>query len=189
MKEILTHICRDKKLEARWLNTLSLLESIGARKITKTVCQKHPSQEILEHLADEARHSYVFKKLSNEIEGAETQGYLCGEAAINYFQSLDTQASQWIASHLGEDTYINYLFVTWLIERRAMRLYPLYRTLTSYAPLADELQKIVVEESTHMHPIEDKAKSMLSEDKAQELFAIEDRLFAEFEKSLLACFL
>lgn len=186
MKEILSQITQDKNLEARWLNTISLLESIGARKITKTVCQNHPSQEILEHLADEARHAFAFKKLSNEMEGAETKGYLCIEQAVNYFQSLDQQASSWIASHLGEDTYLNYLFVTWLIERRAMKLYPLYKTLTSSTQVAEELKKIVIEESAHMHPIESKAKSMLSDDKAKELCAIEERLFESFESELRA---
>ncbi len=184
MKEFLTHITRDKNLESKWLNTISLLEYVGARKISKTVCQTHPSEEILQHYADEVRHAHVFKKLSNSLTGAQNKEYLCGEEGMNYFQSLDQQASSWVASHLGTDPYFNYLFVTWLIERRAMKLYPLYRTVTSAPQVASELQKIIVEEASHMHPIEDKVKSMLSSDKLEELCGIEERLFAEFEANL-----
>ena len=48
MKLWLQKIVENPEREVSWLQTLSLLESIGARKIAKTVGQGSPSPEVLE---------------------------------------------------------------------------------------------------------------------------------------------
>ncbi len=186
MKDFLKEITRTPEQEARWLNTLSLLEFIGAQKISKTVCQSHPSVEVLEHQADESRHAFIFKKLSLSLSKAPD--YLCHDAAVTYFQILDQKLSQWITQTTGnQNTYQNYLIVTCLIERRAMKLYPLYRSVTSHDWIRDELQKIILEEANHREIIEAKVKEILFHHHPNNLAAceeIEDSLFREFASSL-----
>ncbi len=183
MKQELELISRNPLVEAKWLNTLSLLEYVGSRKISKTVCQTHPTLAILEHFADETRHAFAFKKLSVQLGNSENH-YLCQEAGLNYFQKLDHTISNWVSSLCGaSDTYANYLFVTYMIERRAMKLYPLYKTVTQNSAVRDELQKIVLEETNHMHDIETKAKSLLKQHAKgdfEECQVVENRLFDEF---------
>jgi len=160
VKEILAKIVEKTALEARWLNTLSLLEMIGARKIGKTVCQAHPALEILEHLNDETRHALIFKKLSRALdERAET--YLCRDEAISYFQMLDATASEWLSEQIGtEEPYYNYCFVTCLIERRAMQIYPVYKKITPHPVVQRELAQIIAEETNHRHFIEEEIKKL-----------------------------
>lgn len=189
MKEILQKIVDNVVLEAQWLHTVSLLEFIGARKISKTVCQNgHPSQEILEHLADETRHAYAFKKLSDTLAPSMPQGYLCQNEAVTYFQNLDQQVAQNIQTLFGQsDSYLNYLFVTHCIERRAMKLYPLYRSMTRHEPVKVELQKIIVEEANHMQPIEQKVLDLLKQNgrvTVDFFHDIEEQNFSHFVQAL-----
>lgn len=185
IKTLLGAICEDTATEAKWLNTLSLLEYIGARKISKTVAGRHPdSPEVLDHLADESRHAYAFKRLCVEISEGECDSYLCEDAAKRYFAELDQRATAWMNELTGEDDMSqNYLLVTTLIERRAMMMYPLYRSVTSHDVVRDELQEIVVEEQDHRVAIEENCVEMLSQYGVDGLEAVTDleaNLFAGF---------
>lgn len=188
VKKELQAITSDFHLEARWLNTLSLLEFIGSRKIAKAVCDAHPSLEILEHLADEARHAHLFKKLSILLDPSGDENYLCGDEAVSYFQMLDTSVSEWVKKLTEkENSYTNYLFVTCMIERRAMKLYPLYKSLIPNGEVAAGLQQIILEESHHLHDIESKARKILSQfgqEGFTECLEIEENLFEVFLASL-----
>lgn len=180
LKKVLNSIAEDPELEARWLNTLSLLEFIGARKIGKTMCQTHPSATVLDHWADETRHAYAFKALCEELADGEFEGYLAMEAATNYFQQLDQRATDWLRERVGvEQTALNYLLVTTLIERRAMMVYPLYRAATNHEFIADELQSIVVEEQDHRIELERQCVALLEEHDAslEEVSTLEEDLF------------
>ena len=180
LKQVLEEIKGDAATEARWLNTLSLLEYIGARKIGKTMCQEHPSAVVLDHWADETRHAYALKRLCDEVAPGQCEGYLGKEAAVNYFQKLDEQASRWLGRATGgEDTFLNYLVVTTLVERRAMMVYPLYRAATEQGVVRDELQKIIVEEQDHRVELEERAVELLGEQglDLDELGALEADLF------------
>lgn len=183
IKEVLEEICSDAEVEARWLNTLSLLEYIGARKIGKTVASSHPQDaEVLDHWADETRHAYAFKRLSEKVS-ANGSEYLCEEASKRFFATLDERASEWMESVSGKDSeFEKYLLVTTLIERRAMMIYPLYRAATPHDFVAEELQQIVVEEQDHRVAIEENALDLLASygiDGLEEPDAIEAELFDE----------
>lgn len=187
MQILLEKIVSQKVLEAKWLNTLSLLEHIGARKISKTVCQDHPSLAIMEHFHDEARHAYIFKKMSEAL-GGKNPGYLCADEAISYFQMLDHSVSELIEDHLEcNDAFTNYTFVTCLIERRAMALYPLYQKITRETFVREELEGIINEETNHRVTIEAVVKKILSEGKIKSLESclnLEVKLFETFCGSL-----
>lgn len=188
MKDLLERIVAKPHFEARWLNTLSLLEYIGARKIGKTFAKMHPSLEVLEHHADETRHAYAFKRLSAVISGGEDLGYLCPEEAIAYFQTLDKTLSDWVTKlTMKIDTRQNYLLVTSVIERRALKLYPLYRKVTRNGFIRDELKRVIEEEAGHRRTIEEECLKLLNTNDVpdfEECDKIEEMLFVKFEKAV-----
>lgn len=184
IKDVLDRITADRLLEARWLNTLSLMEFIGSRKISRTMAETHPSVDVLDHLADETRHALAFKELANLVHGGEVEGYLCGTAAKEYFFKLDRELSAWAAEMAGEEsTELNYMLVTTMVERRAMMLYPLYRAASATEEVRNELKDILVEEQSHRVAIEEKCLSLLSEHGIENLSApstVESAFFIEF---------
>jgi rubrerythrin len=145
-----------------------LLEYTGAQKISKSVASTHPKRAVvLDHLADEARHAYAFKRLYEHVAAldsdGEEPGYLCVQAAETYFRRLDERATTWMTELAGEQHQQEcYLLVTTLVERRAMEMYPLYRSATDIDEVADELQQIVVEEQDHRVAIEENCKDLLA---------------------------
>lgn len=164
IKLLLEEITADRQLESRWLNTLSLMEFIGARKISRTVADSHPSTDVLDHLADETRHALAFKELANCVRGEEETDYLVEDAAKTYFFKLDRELSAWAAEMAGEEsTRLNYLLVTTMIERRAMVLYPLYRAATATDDVRAELTDIITEEQSHRVEIERKCVKLLKD--------------------------
>lgn len=185
---VLKQISTEPALEARWLNTLSLLEFVGARKISRTVADRHPSLEVLSHLADETRHALAFKRLACEVAGGEVSEYLCPREATTYFQTLDRELAAWATQALGhEDVHLHYLLTTTLVEQRAMLLYPLYKASTRQAAVRAELGKVVTEEQSHRLDIEETCKLRLAGAGVSDLSAprgIEERLFGAFLSAL-----
>jgi hypothetical protein len=188
IRDILEKIASRPELEARWLNTLSLLEYVGARKIGKTFSKVHPSLEILEHHSDETRHAYAFKRLSAIVSAGEDFGYLCPDEAIDYFQTLDKTLTEWMTRLTSKiDSRQNYLLVTSIIERRAMKLYPLYRRITRNGFIRDELKRIVEEETSHRRTIEEECLKILNRNDVPEFDEcdrIEEGLFGKFQSAI-----
>ncbi|WP_240360236.1 hypothetical protein [Pyxidicoccus caerfyrddinensis] len=183
IQAVLRQLSQTPQLEARWLHTLSLMEFIGARKISRTVADRHPSLEVLGHLADETRHAFAFKRLSAEVAGAEITAFLCPEAAGRYFQALDHELATWATAHTGApDVYLHYLLTTTTIERRAMVLYPLYKAASRHPSVREELGRVVTEEQSHRRTIEDACVARLTAVGASldEALALEERLFGAF---------
>ena len=191
MRDALEIITACPTLEARWLHTLSLLEFVGARKISRTVAQRHPSLDVLEHWSDETRHAAAFKRLALHEQPGELAP-LAADAALTYFKSLDEQATRWLLerAQLDQETRGAYLLVTTLIERRAMRLYPLYRSLTARPDVQLELKQIILEEADHRRTIEAALSERLAQlgvhDDIANAQALEDDLFARFHAQLMA---
>lgn len=188
MKELLEKIAAKPSFEARWLNTLSLLEYIGARKIGKTFSKVHPSLEVLEHHADETRHAFAFKRLSAIVSGGEDLGYLCPDEAVDYFQTLDKSLTDWMERLTGKsEPFQNYLLVTAVIERRAMKLYPVYRRITRNGFIRDELKRVVEEEAAHRRLIEEQCLKILNRNDVpdfEECDRIEEGLFLKFQDAV-----
>jgi hypothetical protein len=183
LQAVLRRITRTPETEARWLHTVSLMEFIGARKISRTVADRHPSLDVLNHLADETRHAAAFKRLSVEVAGAEIEEFLCPEAAGRYFQGLDHELATWATSLTGaSDVYLHYLLTTTAIERRAMVLYPLYKAATKHPSVREELGRVVVEEQSHRRAIEDACVARLNavNGSLETALAVEERLFGTF---------
>lgn len=183
IQNVLRQLAQAPQVEARWLHTLSLMEFIGARKISRTVADRHPSLDVLTHLTDETRHAFAFKRLSAEVAGAEIKDYLCPEAAARYFQALDHDLAAWATSYTdAPDMYLHYLLTTTAIERRAMVLYPLYKAASRHPGVREELGRVVTEEQSHRRTIEDACVARLTAVGASldEALAQEERLFGAF---------
>jgi hypothetical protein len=189
IRSTLEAICAHRETEARWLNTVSMLEFIGARKISRTVADRHPSLDVLQHLADETRHALAFKRLACEVAGREVSEYLALPAAATYFQTLDRELAAWGAGVLGrEDVRLSYLLTTTMIEQRAMLMYPLYKAATRQQVVRDELAQVVTEEQSHRREIEDRCKELLAQLGVPDLSApleIEARLFGPLIDALM----
>jgi rubrerythrin len=142
------------ELHARFVNTLSLLEYMGARKILKSQREEKISSQVLAHAAEEIRHAQTFKRLALKMSSGKLSSYsedhlLCGKEAREYFQSLD----QAVHAEIGEDSYTNYLFTTLLIEERANLVYPIYEPVLARAGYPGVLKAIVKEEDAHLKDI------------------------------------
>jgi hypothetical protein len=144
----------------------------------------HPRLDVLDHLADETRHAMAFKRLAGELVGGEPAEYLCRDAAGTYFHKLDRELSAWATELVGrEHPALNYLLVTSMIERRAMMLYPLYRSASEHGVVREEMQKIITEEQDHRVRIEEDCVRLLSEWNISSLSApeaVESAFFAGF---------
>lgn len=156
---LLKRIVQDGSTHARWLNTLSFMENVGARKISK--CE-HPtlvSQIQLKHAAEEHRHAYYLKKQIGKINPELCQTYESTEllapiATSQYLHSLDIKACRYLQKAFNLDKtdikYAAYIFVTYAIEVRADELYPVYQQVLTEASSKIMVKSIILEEEGHL---------------------------------------
>lgn len=160
LEDLIATIVKDRHLHARWLNTLSLLEYIGFRKIVKSQRAETLNAGILAHAAEESGHAVRLKKLAMHVGGPDFDSYapehlLCGEAAQDYFQSLDHQVeAQFGERSDGERTKLTYLYVSWLIERRALAVYGVFKKTLAGSEIAKKLDGLLNEEVGHLRAAE-----------------------------------
>lgn len=153
------------EIHARFVNTLSMLEYTGARKILKSQPEESISAQILAHAAEEIRHAQAFKKIALKMSAGKLHSYsdehlYCGPEAREYFQSLDHGAAQLLqGSEIEKNTlWENYLITTLLIEERANSVYPVYETILAKAGFPGVLSAIVREEVLHMEEMQTQLK-------------------------------
>ena len=58
MQKIIDKIVNNTQTHAKWLNTLSMMENVGAKKIKNCEDPVFVSEIILKHAAEESRHAY-----------------------------------------------------------------------------------------------------------------------------------
>jgi len=191
---ILARLTGDAGRHARFLNTLSLLEYIGVRKILKSQPAEGLSAEMLEHILEEARHAYVLKRLALRVGGESVATYaapalLCGEEARRYIQTLDRSAEidlKESRESAGGAASVNYLYTTLLIEERAGAVYPLYEPLLARVGLGGVLAGIIREEEGHLSAV---MRRVMDEDpghapRLERLRRAERRAYAAFVGAL-----
>ncbi len=159
LNNILPKIVADNQLHARFLNTLSLMENTGARKISASEDPVSVTYIILKHAAEEHRHAFYLKK---QIE--KTGKNLCPTYATNYLVApayskyylnvLDVEVSRYLKKELGlagkELRFAAYLLVTYAIEVRADELYPIYQEALDNAGSKVNVKSIILEEEGHL---------------------------------------
>ncbi len=185
LKKFLKTIIQQPILHAQWLNTLSFLEYIGARKILKSQKSEHLNWFLLQHIREETGHALFFKTLSRKISkkycpSFETPYLMEGKKAENYFQSIDHHAEKNLTHH-PQAHYLNYLYTTWMIEERAIKVYQTYNDLLKKNKFSFTLNAVLREEDHHLQTItqEIKKRDLDFKNRIQQLFEYETQQFQE----------
>lgn len=168
MKNLLDKIVADGDLHARWLNTLSLMENTGARKISASEDTVNVTYIILKHAAEEHRHAFYLKKQIDKIgEGicpTYARQFLLAPAQSKYYlNQLDVEVCRYLKKELhltgSELRFAAYLLVTYAIEVRADELYPIYQDALDNAGSKVNVKSIIIEEEGHLEEMINQLKN------------------------------
>jgi hypothetical protein len=192
LEPLIGTIIADPFIHACWVNTFSFLEYVGFRKIIKSQKAEALSSTILTHAVEEGRHALGLKKLAIRIGGPAFDRYapetlLCGEEAENYFQDLDAACEEAFSDCADDErARLSYYTVTFLVEKRALRVYGLYKKALGDSPVAGKLDGLLAEETRHLSDVE---SWLFSADtgfsaKSDQLTAIETALYERFIDAL-----
>jgi hypothetical protein len=153
LRQLIPILVTDTRLHARWLNTFSYLEYIGFRKIVKSQDAESLTLETLKHALEEGRHATRLKRMALKIGGPEFNSYqdsvlICREEAEAYFQSLDRICDSRLGSLKPKSrARMTYLYVTWLVEVRALSVYRAYQEFSGDKVV---LKGLLAEEELHL---------------------------------------
>ena len=152
VKRRLGWFCAHPSAHARFLNTLSLMEHIGSRKIMASRSDRGLSGDTLRHLAEETRHAYFFKrsaeKLAHHPLGYDASETIAGAAARGYMERLDAEIFHELDS--TTESPLPYLYMSLIVELRAVWFYRLYQeTVVEHAPNLS-LRSVLAEEELHL---------------------------------------
>jgi hypothetical protein len=159
LKNIFAAIVNNDMLHARWLNTLSLMENTGARKISASEDPATVTYIVLKHAAEEHRHAFYLKKQIEKIEEAALPTYapqylLAATHSKRYLNQLDVDVCRYLKQELAltgkELRFAAYLLVTYAIEVRADELYPVYQDVLTEANSRINVKSIILEEEGHL---------------------------------------
>ena len=181
-------IVQNKQKHAQWLNTLAFLEHIGSRKIIKSQNSATLSFTVLQHISEEARHAFYFKKLARQVSKEscpdfQEQYLIKGSLSEDYFQSLDRKTAEELSKQKNlkekERAILNYLYTTWLIEERAIMLYNIYNDTLKLHQFPFNLNMILHEEDHHLKEMISavQAKDKNFKERASVLFQYEQKQF------------
>jgi len=162
-EEILHHIVGDDALHCRWVNTLSMMENIGARKITASEHPLKVTETVLKHAAEETRHAYYLKRQIKKITpdtcpSFEPEFLLNGRKSANYMQRLDSRICKRLRLENGlegyELKYAAYVLVTYAVEIRADYIYNRYQEILTTLKSPISVRGILAEEEQHLAEME-----------------------------------
>src|ERR1700730_12825814 len=160
LENLIGLVVADPGLHARWLNTFSYLEYVGFRKIVKSQRAEVLTAAMLGHACEEARHALGLKRLAIKLGRAQFDSYapevrLWGEEPEAYFQDLDKACDEAFAGRSeAERGNLTYCYVTWLVERRALDVYQIYKRALGESEIARKLGGLLAEETKHLADVE-----------------------------------
>lgn len=172
LKPVLQRLVADPHLHARLLNTFSLMENTGARKISEGENPVTVTLIVLKHAAEEHRHAYYLKKqiakLGDNLCPDYSQKYLLdGLRSRQYLHQLDVNVSRYLKNELGfagpNLRFAAYLLVTYAIEVRADELYPVYQDVLDEAGSKVNVKSIILEEEGHLEEMINQLKEHLGD--------------------------
>ncbi len=182
---ILARIVSNDELHARWLNTLSYMEYVGARKMMKSQQESDIDEVMLEHMAEEIRHALILKKIvrrnfSEDLADYSEANMLHKPAAKLYFQRIDSMSGEQTKSARHA-----YLLTSYLIETRALKFYSAYDKQLKMDS-SFRLVAIINQETRHLSAIENALVSSDKEFLANQDFLLkyEEQCFGEWLSSL-----
>jgi hypothetical protein len=195
LNKLLPFIIADNNIHARWLNTLSLMENTGARKISASEDPLTVTYIILKHAAEEHRHAFYLKKQIEKTGMALCPTYapeylLAPGFSKYYLNQLDIEVCRYLKKELGltgkDLRFAAYLLVTYAIEVRADELYPVYQDALDDAGSKINVKSIILEEEGHLEEMISQLKKFSAEWglHAEKAVEFETRLFSDWVKAL-----
>ncbi len=195
LSKIVNKLVPDNQLHAKWLNSLSMMENTGARKISKYEDPVHTNIIVLKHAAEEARHAYYLKKQISKLVKDACPDYsypylIAPVESYHYLQQLDVQACRYLKIKLNlagrELKHGAYLLVTYAIEVRADMLYSIYQeALTSHKSKVN-VKSIIAEEEGHLEEMQRMLEVFHPQwqQLAGDMCAVENKLFEIWIKAI-----
>jgi hypothetical protein len=195
LKQLFSALVSDKDLHAKFLNTLSLMENTGARKISACEHKTDVTMIVLKHAAEEHRHAYYLKKqiskLNENLCPTYSNEYLAAPVDSRlYLNKLDVIVCRYLKNTLGlkgaDLRFAAYLLVTYAIEVRADALYPVYQEVLEEANSKVNVKSIILEEEGHLEEMLHQLKQFSPdwEEHAQKAVEIETELFNDWIEAL-----
>ncbi|MFO7285245.1 MAG: hypothetical protein C0P79_000195 [Gammaproteobacteria bacterium] len=175
---VLARIATDAPLHARLLNTLSMLEHLGSRKIVATQSSAGIDEPTLRHVAEEAHHAYFMKRQAQKAGGRALEyvdeDLLAPAAARMYFQRLEAGMKRTLGA-----TRATYLYMSMIVEFRALWFYRLYQRVLRETGHRLSLKRVLGEEQNHLHDVATRldAAGEPTETRALRFLAAEQRLY------------
>lgn len=172
LKNTLTRCVSEPGLHAKLLNTLSLMENCGARKIAACEHPEHVTLMVLKHAAEEFRHAYYLKRQIHKLGPDLCAQYRAHELLVprhsrSYLQRLDVAVCRHVKEHMGlrgqELVWWAYLLVTYAIEERAALLYPIYQDVLEESGSPVSVKMIIVEEEGHLEEMTEQLSALSRE--------------------------
>lgn len=191
LRHLINLIVSSPELHAKWLNSLSMMENTGARKISASEHDQLVDEIVLKHAAEEARHAYYLKSQIKKTGYQGCKTYLPHELlapiqSFQYLHELDTSISRYLRNKLGFSgtklKYAAYLLVTYAIEVRADELYPVYEEVLKENESKISVRMIVVEEQGHLEEMIQQMDEFFGnwESHGEHALSIENKLFQKW---------
>jgi hypothetical protein len=154
-RSALARIVGEPARHARLLNTLSMLEQLGSRKIAVTQPAADIDQPTLKHVAEEAHHAYFLKRQAEKV-GTRPMKYVAGDllapaTARMYFQRLEAAVRRTLKDQRSARAV--YLYLSMIIEFRALWFYELYQEMLERAAHPLTVKRVLREEQGHLADI------------------------------------
>jgi hypothetical protein len=125
---------------------------MGSHKIMATQHAAGIDQATLKHVAEEAHHAYFMKRQAEKTAGRALEyvadDLLAPAAARMYFQRLESAIVRRLGTAHG--TRAAYLFMSTIVEFRALWFYELYQAALQRARQALSLKRVLGEERAHL---------------------------------------
>lgn len=193
--QLLPVIINNGQLHARWLNTLSLMENTGARKISASEDPETVTYIILKHAAEEHRHAFYLKKQIEKIKAENCPTYaseylIAPKSSKYYLNQLDVDVCRYLKKEMGltgrELRFAAYLLVTYAIEVRADELYPVYQEELDRTSSKVNVKSIILEEEGHLEEMINQLKNFSPDWQfhANKAVEMESKLFAQWVDQL-----
>jgi len=188
LAEITDKIVANDAWHGRWLNSLSMMENTGARKISRYEDPVHSDIVVLKHAAEEARHAYYLKKLIGKLPDVHCPDYtfpylVAPTESHHYLHMLDVEASRYLKENMQLSgralKHGAYLLVTYAIEVRADMLYGIYQDALTRHHSKVNVKSIIAEEEGHLAEMQRMLQDFHPDwaTLAADICAVEDRLF------------
>jgi hypothetical protein len=187
-RSLLARLVPDATRHARLVNTLSMLEHMGSHKIMSTQHGAAIDQPTLRHVAEEAGHAYFMKRQA-EKTAARAMEYvpsdlLAPASARMYFQRLESAMLRALGPERSARAV--YLYMSMIVEFRALWFYGLYQEALQRARHPLSLKRVIGEEQNHLDDMAARLEAAgdLSDDRVAAFLDAERSLYSRLLSSL-----